>query len=126
MNKPLTPSVTDPNRIPYQKSQPRDMRPDMVIHDVLGHSGQSDPRLWVPLTEHISVRPLQFNVTVGQYTHVMRVTKAGLIARHRHAGCARSGRAASGVLLRTLARQLMRRLDLLLTPPQVGAILTRP
>ncbi|HTD91951.1 MAG TPA: 2,4'-dihydroxyacetophenone dioxygenase family protein [Burkholderiales bacterium] len=86
MNKPLTPSVTDPNRIPYQKSQPRDMRPDMVIHDVLGHSGQSDPRLWVPLTEHISVRPLQFNVTVGQYTHVMRVTKAGLIARHRHAG----------------------------------------
>ena len=32
------------------------------------------------------VRPLQFNVTLGQYTHVMRVTKAGMIARHRHAG----------------------------------------
>lgn len=87
MNKPLNPAVADPERVPYQKPQPRDMRPDMVIHDVLGQSNTSDPRLWVPLTEHIFVRPLQFNVTQGQYTHVMRVTKAGLIARHRHSGC---------------------------------------
>lgn len=83
MNKPLTPAVTNPERIPYQKPQPRDMRPDMVIHDAMS---LSDPRLWVPLTETISVRPLQFNVTQGQYTHVMRVTRAGLIARHRHSG----------------------------------------
>ena len=83
MNKPLTHTEIDPKRVPYQKAQPRDMRPDMVIHDAMG---QQDPRLWVPLTEHIAVRPLQFNVTLGQYTHVMRVTKAGFIARHRHAG----------------------------------------
>jgi len=25
-------------------------------------------------------------VTLGQYTHVLRVTRAGVIARHRHAG----------------------------------------
>ncbi len=83
MNKPLAQSVVDPERIPYQKPQPRDMRPDMVIHDAMS---QQDPRVWVPLTAHIAVRPLQFNVTQGQYTHVMRVTKAGMIARHRHSG----------------------------------------
>ena len=44
--------------------------------------------LGVPLSEHVAVRPLQFNVTLGQYTHVMRVTKAGMIARHRHSGAA--------------------------------------
>lgn len=83
MNKPLTQTVTDPNRIPYQKAQPLHMRPDMVIHDAMA---TADPRLWVPLAEHVAVRPLQFNVTQGQYTHVMRVTKAGMIARHRHSG----------------------------------------
>ncbi len=86
MNKPISPGVTDPNRIPYQKPQPRDMRPDMVILDAMALSAQSDPRVWVPLAEHVAVRPLQFNVTQGQYTHVMRVTKAGMIARHRHSG----------------------------------------
>jgi quercetin dioxygenase-like cupin family protein len=83
MNKPLTSTVADPERIPYQKPQPRDMRPDMVIPDAMG---QSDPRIWVPLAEHVASRPLQFNVTLGQYTHVLRVTKAGVIARHRHSG----------------------------------------
>jgi 2,4'-dihydroxyacetophenone dioxygenase len=80
VNKPMTQDV---ERIPYQKPQPRDMRPDMVIADAMG---SGDPRLWVPLAEHVAVRPLQFNVTLGQYTHVMRVTKAGMIARHRHSG----------------------------------------
>ena len=69
--------MADATLIPYQKPQPHDMRPDMVIPDAIGHS---DPRLWVPLSEHVAVRPLQFNVTLGQYTQVMRVTKAGMIA----------------------------------------------
>ena len=81
MNKPLTHAVTE--RIAYQKPQPRDMRPDMVILDGMA---EHDPRVWVPLSEHAASRPLQFNVTLGQYTHVLRVTRAGVIARHRHAG----------------------------------------
>ena len=40
----------------------------------------------MPFSEHVASRPLQFNVTLGQYTHVLRVTKAGVIARHRHSG----------------------------------------
>ena len=83
MNKPLTHTAPALERIPYQKPQPRDMRPDMVILDGMA---QQDPRAWVPLSEHAFSRPLQFNVTLGQYTHVLRVTKAGVIARHRHAG----------------------------------------
>ena len=76
-------SPSDPKLIPYQKPQPQHMRPDMVIADAMG---AKDPRVWVPLAEHVAVRPLQFNVTAGQYTHVMRCTRAGMIARHRHAG----------------------------------------
>src|SRR3954470_14024808 len=76
MNKPL-------ERIAYQKQQPQHMRPDMVILDGMG---EHDPRVWVPIADHVSVRPLMFNVTQGQYTHIMRVTRAGIIARHRHSG----------------------------------------
>ena len=47
MNKPLTQAVTD--RIAYQKSQPKYMRPDMVIPDAIG---QNDPR---PVAAHSSV-----------------------------------------------------------------------
>lgn len=70
-------------RIPYQKSQPRNMRSDVVISDAMGNQNFG---LWVPLSDHISFRPLQFNVSAGQYTHIMRVTSSGVIARHRHSG----------------------------------------
>ena len=79
MNRPVAAST---DRIPYEKPQPRDMRADQVILDALPR----DERLWVPIGEHAWVRPLQFNVTQGQYTHIMRVTRAGIIARHRHSG----------------------------------------
>lgn len=70
-------------RIPYQKSQPRNMRSDVVISDAMGDQNFG---LWVPLSDHILFRPLQFNVSAGQYTHIMRVTRSGEIARHRHSG----------------------------------------
>ncbi len=86
MHKTPTQPAIEPDRVPYQKPQPRDMRPDMVIPDAMALSADSDSRVWVPLAAHVAVRPLQFNVTQGQYTHVMRVTRAGMIARHRHSG----------------------------------------
>ena len=45
-----------------------------------------DETPWVPLSDGVWSRPLHFNVTGGQYTHLMRVTRAGIIARHRHTG----------------------------------------
>ena len=67
---------------PYLGDQPQDMRPDLVVPDVW----PADDRLWVPLSDGVWSRPLHFNVTAGQYTHVMRVTRQGIIARHRHTG----------------------------------------
>ena len=83
MNKPLTEAITDPRRVPYQKAQPFAMRPENVINDGMG---VEDPRVWVPMSGHTFSRPLQYNVTTGQYTHILRVTKSGVIARHRHSG----------------------------------------
>jgi 2,4'-dihydroxyacetophenone dioxygenase len=72
----------DPAASPYRGRQPADMAPDLVIADVVS----DDDRLWVPLDDGVWSRPLQFDVTHGQYTHVMRVTRQGIVARHRHTG----------------------------------------
>ena len=72
----------DTRAIPFEGDQPAGMRPDLVIPDVWPR----DERMWVPLDDGVWSRPLQFDVTHGQYTHVMRVTRQGIIARHRHTG----------------------------------------
>src|SRR5215210_9450736 len=70
----------DTTAAPYLGRQPDDMRPDLVVPDIW----PADERLWVPLSEGVSSRALHFDVTHGQYTHVMRVTRQGIIAPHRH------------------------------------------
>jgi hypothetical protein len=70
------------NAVPYAGDQPADMRPDLVVPDVLA----TDERFWVPLDDGVWSRPLLFDVTHGQYAHVMRVTRQGIVARHRHTG----------------------------------------
>ncbi len=72
----------DTTAAPYLGRQPDDMRPDLVVPDVW----PADERLWVPLDDGVWSRPLHFDVTHGQYTHLMRVTRQGIIARHRHTG----------------------------------------
>jgi 2,4'-dihydroxyacetophenone dioxygenase len=72
----------DTTAAPYLGRQPEDMRPDLVVPDVW----PDDDRLWVPIEEGVWSRPLHYDVTHGQYTHVMRVTRSGIIARHRHTG----------------------------------------
>ena len=79
---PTDVSAHDTAAEPFLGSQPYEMRPDLVIPDVWPR----DEKLWVPLSEGTWSRPLHFNVTAGQYTHVMRVTRADIIARHRHTG----------------------------------------
>src|SRR3954463_578556 len=75
-------SARDTAAEPFLGSQPPGMRPDLVVPDVWPR----DEKLWVPLSDGVWSRPLHFNVTAGQYTHLMRVTRAGIIARHRHTG----------------------------------------
>jgi 2,4'-dihydroxyacetophenone dioxygenase len=79
----------DYRKIPYSKPQPMGMIPDLVVPGVLQAVRDpqgSDPRLWVPLSDTVSFRPLQFNVSQGFYVHVMRVTRGGVLSRHRHTG----------------------------------------
>jgi 2,4'-dihydroxyacetophenone dioxygenase len=74
--------VRDTSATPYRGAQPADMRDDLVIADLL----PQDERLWVALDEGVWSRPLLFDVTHGAYAHVMKVTRAGIVARHRHTG----------------------------------------
>ena len=65
-------------KIPYAKPQPMGMIADLVVpgvmQAVLDPQG-GDPRLWVPLSDTVSLRPVHFNVSQGFYAHVMRVTR---------------------------------------------------
>ena len=74
--------IRDPSATPFRGNQPVDMRDDLVIADLL----PDDERLWVALDEGILSRPLLFDVTHGSYVHVMKVTRQGIVARHRHTG----------------------------------------
>jgi len=85
MNKPvdapLTTSKLD-DRVPYQKPQPWGMRPDMVVKDLM----TDDLTMWANIAPGITSRPIHLNVTGGYYVHLLRVTRSGLLQRHRHSG----------------------------------------
>jgi len=92
-NAPLLNDVAhaglDYSKTPYQKPQPTGMIPDLqvpgllqMVRDPLG----GDAREWIPLSETVSFRPVHFNVSQGFYAHVMRVTRGGVLSRHRHTG----------------------------------------
>ena len=68
--------------IPYQLPFPVDVLSDIVLANIAG----ADERLWVPQTEHVSLRPLCFSVSGGYWVNLLRVRKAGILTRHRHPG----------------------------------------
>lgn len=45
-----------------------------------------DERVWVPQAPGVWFRPLMFNTTIGQWCNLLRVTRAGVVSRHRHPG----------------------------------------
>ena len=77
------------SKVSYSKPQPYGMIADLVIHGVLQVAldpQAGDPREWIPLSDTVSLRPVHFNVSQGCYAHMMRVTKGGVLSRHRHGG----------------------------------------
>ena len=79
----------DYRKIPYAKPQPMGMIADLVVPGVMQavrDPAGGDPRLWVPLSDTVSLRPVHFNVSQGFYAHVMRVTRGGVLSRHHHTG----------------------------------------
>ncbi|MGE0607116.1 MAG: 2,4'-dihydroxyacetophenone dioxygenase family protein [Pirellulales bacterium] len=43
-----------------------------------------DERVWVPQAERVWFRPLLLNTVAGQWCNLLRVTRAGVLSRHRH------------------------------------------
>jgi quercetin dioxygenase-like cupin family protein len=45
-----------------------------------------DERVWVPQAPSVWFRPLMFNTVTGQWCNLLKVTRAGIVSRHRHPG----------------------------------------
>lgn len=60
---------------------PRDAAADLAIAAI-----PDDPRVWVPQAECVWFRPLMFNTVAGGWCNLLRVTRAGVLSRHRHPG----------------------------------------
>ena len=76
---PPTADDTDP-RMPYQLPFPPDAQEEIVIADVV----PCDDRVWVRQAEDIWFRPLCLNRSQGYWVNLLKVTRSGIVSRHRH------------------------------------------
>ena len=76
---PLQKSDHDP-RTPYQLPFPKDALEEIVVPNAI----PEDERIWVPQTETVSFRPLCLNRSQGYWMNLLKVTKSGVLSRHRH------------------------------------------
>lgn len=58
---------------------PPDAAADIVVRAI-----PDDERVWVPQAERVWFRPLLLNTVAGQWCNLLRVTRAGILSRHRH------------------------------------------
>ena len=65
----------------YSPLVPPDMVDELFFQDALE---PEDERLWVPNGPGIFHRPLCLNVSQGYWVHLLKVTQAGVVSRHRH------------------------------------------
>ena len=70
---------TDP-LVPYQLPFPPEALPEIVVPQAI----PEDERVWVPQAENVWFRPLCLNRSQGYWTHLLKVTKSGVLSRHRH------------------------------------------
>ena len=45
-----------------------------------------DERVWVPQAPDVWFRPLLLNTVTGQWCNLLKVTRSGIVSRHRHPG----------------------------------------
>ena len=58
--------------------------PPDAAADIVVQALPDDERVWVPQAERVWFRPLLLNTVAGQWCNLLRVTKAGVLSRHRH------------------------------------------
>ena len=73
---------TDPvtARLPYNRPQPAEMAHDLVVAPVV----PDDERIWVPQAPNVWFRPLCLSASQGYWVNLLKVTRAGVLSRHRH------------------------------------------
>lgn len=73
--------INDPEpREPYRRPQPAEMSPDLVVAPVM----PQDDRVWVPQADRVWFRPLCLNASQGYWVNLLKVTRSGVLTRHRH------------------------------------------
>jgi quercetin dioxygenase-like cupin family protein len=65
--------------IPLSSTTPRDAAREIVTLAV-----PEDDRVWVPQAPRVWFRPLMFNTVNGGWANLLKVTKSGVLSRHRH------------------------------------------
>ena len=65
----ITPSCTTP--------------PD-AAREIVALAVPEDDRIWVPQAPRVWFRPLMFNTVNGGWANLLKVTKSGVLSRHRH------------------------------------------
>lgn len=65
-------------------SAPRSTTPPDSAHEIVVTAVPDDERVWVPQAERVWFRPLMFNTISGGWCNLLRVTRAGVLSRHRH------------------------------------------
>lgn len=73
-------SEDDHATMPYQLPFPPDALPEIVVPQVI----PEDDRVWVRQAEHVWFRPLCLNRSQGYWVNLLKVTKSGVLSRHRH------------------------------------------
>jgi quercetin dioxygenase-like cupin family protein len=58
--------------------------PDALTEIVVPAAIPEDDRLWVPQASNVWFRPLCLNRSQGYWMNLLKVTKAGVLSRHRH------------------------------------------
>ena len=76
----ITQEETKNKNIPYQLSMPKDALSEIVLPSAI----PDDNRLWVKQAENVYFRPLCLNASQGYWMNLLKVTKSGVLSRHRH------------------------------------------
>lgn len=66
--------------MPYQLPMPPDCAADIVVPNAI----PEDDRVWVPQAANVWFRPLCLNASQGYWVNLLKVTKSGVLSRHRH------------------------------------------
>ena len=56
----------------------------LTIPDLALPALPDDDRLWVPQAPNVWFRPLLLNTVNGEWVNLLRVTRSGVLSRHRH------------------------------------------